>query len=126
MIAFKAGPALERIMVPGASGHILIHVQVAMCQDVESCALLIGDQDGHSVLKFLAKAHVEHAGVERTAPHTYVTPAWARERACSRARKDQIGSGGEHGFLRKARLYVAAKQCAVESWGNHMRTCRRC
>ena len=97
VIALETGPALQRVMVPGASRHVLIHVKVAVRQDVEPGALLIADHHGHGILKLLAKAHVEHAGVERASPHTHVAPTWPRERTCGRTGENQIGSGGEHG-----------------------------
>ena len=83
-------------MVPRAPGQVLIHVQVAMRQDVQAGALLVADQHRHGVLKFLAEAHVEHAGVERAAPHAGVEPAGARKRSGGGAGQNQIGGGGEH------------------------------
>jgi len=81
----------------------------------QSGALLIVDQHGQGVLKFLAKANVEHAGVERAAPHAHVEPARSRKRARHGARKNQIGGSGEHGFLQSA-LYFP--QCSARSESN--------
>ena len=106
MVALEAGPALQRVMMPGAPRHIFIHVQVAVRQDVQSSALLITYHHGHRVLKLLAKAHVEHAGVERASPHAHVTPAGTRKRPRGCTGENQIGGSGEHGFLQTPELYV--------------------
>ena len=71
----KPGPALQRVVVPGAARHVLVAVKVAVREQVEPGALLVADDDGHRVLELLAKADVEHAGVERLAPHADVEPA---------------------------------------------------
>ena len=75
MIALKTRPALQRIMMPGASRQIFIHVQIAMRQNVEAGALLVANQHRHRILKFLAKPDIQHAGVERLPPHAGVIPA---------------------------------------------------
>ena len=88
VVAGKTGPTLQRVMVPGAARHVLIHVQVAVGQNVEPGAFLITDDDGHRVLKFFAKPDVEHAGVELAAPHAYVKPARAWKRSGGGAGKN--------------------------------------
>src|SRR2546423_607747 len=105
IVPFKAGPALKGVVVPRAACHVLIEVKVAVGEDVEPSALLITYHDRQRVLKLLAKADIEHAGVERAAPHAYVEPARPWKRARDSARKYQVGGGGEHGFLRSA-LYI--------------------
>src|SRR5207237_5955591 len=105
IVPFKAGPALERVVVPRAACHVLIEVKVAVREDVEPRSLLITDHHRQRVLKLLAKADIEHAGVQRAAPHTHVEPAWSRKRASDSAWKNQVGGGSEHGFLRSA-LYI--------------------
>ncbi len=79
MIAFEAGPSLEWVMMPGAAGEVFVYVKVAVAENVEAGAFLIADDDGERVLKFFAKADIEHAGVERTAPHGNVKPTGAGE-----------------------------------------------
>src|SRR5215469_18310722 len=86
-------------MMPGAPCHILIHVQVAVRQNVQAGAFLIADEHGHRILKLLAKAHVEHAGVQWTTPHTYVKPTRPRKRSRGRARQHQVGGSSEHDIL---------------------------
>src|SRR5579863_7939736 len=78
VVAFKAGPALQRIVMPGAAGEILVDVEVAMIENVEAGALLVSDNDRHRVLEFLAEVNVQQAGIERAAPHADVEPAGAR------------------------------------------------
>src|SRR5258708_23427434 len=73
-------------------------MQVSMAEDVEAGALLIADHYGHGVLKFFAEANVQHASIQRTAPHADVVPAWTRERSRSRARQNQVSSSCK--FLR--------------------------
>ncbi len=68
VVAFEPGPALQRVVVPRAPGQVLVHVQVAMGEDVQAGALLVADQHGHGVLKFLAEAHVQHARIEAGVP----------------------------------------------------------
>ncbi len=84
--------------MPRAAGQVLVDVQIAVRQNVEPGALLIADHDGHRVLKLLAEADVEHAGIERPSPHAHVEPARARKRSGGRAGKNQIGGCGEHSF----------------------------
>src|SRR5260370_619037 len=59
---------------------VAIEVKVAVREDVEPSAPLITYHDRQRVLKLLAKADIEHAGVERAAPHAHVEPAWSRKR----------------------------------------------
>src|SRR5947207_7439869 len=83
-------------MVPGAAGEVLVDVEVAMSKHVEAGALLVADGDGHGVLEFFAEADVEHAGIERLAPHADVEPAGAGEGTGGSAGKNKVGGSGEH------------------------------
>ena len=114
VVAFEAGPTLQRIVVPGAACHVFIDVKVAMRQNVEPGALLVADHHRQRVLKFLAEADIEHARVERAAPHAHVEPARARKGSGSGAGKNQIGGSGEHAFLTGIVLPYAISRCA---WG---------
>jgi hypothetical protein len=89
-------------VVPRATCEILIEVKVIVREDVQASTLLVTHHDCEGILKLLAKADIEHAGVERATPHTDVEPAGSRKRARDRARKSQIGGNGEHEFLRSA------------------------
>src|SRR5579885_3180909 len=82
--------------MPGASCHVLVDMQVAMREDVQAGTFLVRDQHRHRILKLLAEPHIEHARVQRTAPHAYVVPAGTRKRTRSCAGQNQIGCGGEH------------------------------
>ena len=93
----EAGPALQRVVVPGAARHVLVAVEVAVRDEVEPRALLVADDDGHRVLEFLAEADVQHAGVERLAPHADVEPAGPRPGAGDGAWQGEVGGRGEHG-----------------------------
>ena len=68
VVALEAGPALQRIVMPGAAGQVLVAVEIAVGQDVEPGALLVADDDRQRVLELLAEADVQHAGVERPRP----------------------------------------------------------
>ena len=81
VVALEPGPALQRIVMPGAAGHVFVAVEVAVRDEVEPGALLIADDDGQRVLELLAEADVEHARVERAAPHADVEPARAAARS---------------------------------------------
>src|ERR1022692_2508344 len=54
------------------------------------------------ILEFFAKADVEHAGVQRAAPHTDVEPARAGKGSGGGTGENQIGGCGEHVFLQPA------------------------
>jgi len=99
MIAFEAGPSLERVMMPGAASEVFVYVKIAVAENVEAGAFLIADDDGERVLEFFAEADIEHAGVERTAPHGNVKPTRAWKRAGDGAGKKEIFGCGEHGVL---------------------------
>src|SRR4051794_14675468 len=73
-VAFEAGPALERIVVPAAAGEVLVAMEVAVREDIESRALLVREDHCERVLKLLPEPNIEHAGVERLAPHARVEP----------------------------------------------------
>ena len=64
----EALPTLQWVVVPRAPGEVLIEVVVAVRQDVESGALLVGDHGGVRVEELLAEADVEERRVERAAP----------------------------------------------------------
>ena len=87
-------------MVPGAAGQILVHVEIAVRENVEPGAFLVADQRGHGILKLLTEVDVEHAGIQRPPPHADVEPAGARERSGGGAGQNQIGGSGEHDFPR--------------------------
>src|ERR1035438_5057339 len=48
MIAFKAGPALQRIVMPGAPCQVLIDVKIAVCEHIEPGAFLVADHYSHA------------------------------------------------------------------------------
>src|SRR5437667_244700 len=77
-----------------------------------TCEQHVPNLTGLRVLELLAKADIEHAGVERATPHAHVEPARSGKRARDSARKNQIGGRGEHGFLQSA-LYF--QQCSAWS-----------
>src|SRR5215831_16284434 len=99
MVSFQTGPALQRVVVPGAACHVLIDVKVAVSDYIEPGALLVADHDGHRVLKLLAETDVEHTSIQRAAPQAYIEPARARKRSGDRAGENQIRSSSEHRFL---------------------------
>ena len=96
IIAFEAGPALQRIVMPGAAGQVFVHVEIAMGQNVQPGAFLIADDHGQRILELFAEANIEHAGIERPAPHADIEPARAGKRSGGGAGKNQIGGCGEH------------------------------
>jgi hypothetical protein len=53
--------------MPRTTCEVFIEVKIAVCDDVESSALLIADDDRQGILKFLPETDIEHAGIER--PH---------------------------------------------------------
>ena len=86
--------------MPAPAGEVLVAVEVAVREDVEAGALLVADHDGERILELLAEADVEHAGVERLAPHAGVEPARTRPGAGDGARQNQIAGDGEwHGRI---------------------------
>jgi len=74
-VPFETGPALKGIVVPRATCEILIEVKVTVRKDVKASTLLVTNHDCEGILKLLAKADIEHAGVERATPHADVEPA---------------------------------------------------
>src|SRR6476620_3467229 len=90
--------------MPRSAGKILVEVKVTMRDNVQPRALLIVYHHRQPVLKLFAKTHIEHARVQRPAPHAHVAPTRPRKRPRNRARKNQIGGGGEHSLL-QPRLY---------------------
>ena len=80
VVPLEPGPPLQRVVMPGSAGHVVVAVQVAVRDDVEPGALLVGDHGGQRVAELLAVARVHHAGVERLAPHAHVEPARPRPR----------------------------------------------
>src|SRR4029434_126154 len=100
LIALEAGPALQRIMVPAPAGEILVAVKIAVRENVEPGPFLVADDHGERVLELLAEPDVEHARVERPAPHAGVEPARTRQGPGDSARKDEIAGDGErHGRI---------------------------
>ena len=61
VVAFETGPALKRIVVPGAAGHVFIDVEIAVSEDVKAGTLLVADYGGVGVLELFAIADVLHA-----------------------------------------------------------------
>src|SRR5205085_4412472 len=96
MIALEAGPALKRIVVPRASGQVFIDVEITVAENVEAGALLIADDDGERVLELLAEAHVEHASIERAAPHADIKPSGSWKRAGDSGRQNKARGSCEH------------------------------
>ena len=81
MIAFESGPALQRIVMPGAAGQVLVDVEIGMIQNIQAGALLIADHNRQRILELLAEANIQHAGVERASPHADIEPARTGKRA---------------------------------------------
>jgi hypothetical protein len=73
-------------MVPAAAGEVLVAMEVAVREDVQAGAFLVADDHREGILELLAEADVEHAGVERPAPHAGVEPARTRPGTGDRAR----------------------------------------
>src|SRR5438445_4257312 len=110
MISLEAGPTLQRIVMPRTSRQILIDMQVPVGEHIETSALLVADDHRHGILKFLAETNVQHATIQRTAPHADVVPARPRKRSRSRAGQNQIGGSGKH-VIPPMALYC---RCAFE------------
>src|SRR5262245_40156024 len=96
VVAFESRPSLQWIVMPRATGEVLVDVKIAVREDIEAGALLIADDDGDRILEFLAKTNVEHARVERPPPHRHIEPSRARKGSGRGARKDEVGRRGEH------------------------------
>jgi hypothetical protein len=90
IVAREAGPSLQRVVMPAAAGEVLVAVKVAVGENVEPGPLLVADDHGEGVLEFLAEADVQHAGVERPAPHADVEPPRPRPRPGYRAGQDDV------------------------------------
>src|SRR5208282_3699516 len=99
ILAGEAAPALQRVVVPGAAGHVVVAVQVAVGENVEAGAFLVAEDGGQGVLEFLAEAHIHETGIQGPAPHAEVEPAWARPRAGNGTRKNPLCSDSEHSPL---------------------------
>src|SRR5918992_817428 len=82
--------------MPRAAGEVLVEVVVAVREDVETGALLVGDHGGVRVEELLAEADVEQRRVERPAPQPAVVPAWPRPGAGDGGREHQVLGGREH------------------------------
>ena len=96
LLVLEALPALQRVVVPRAAGEVLVEVVVAVGQDVEPGALLVGDHGRVRVEELLAEADVEQRGVERPAPQAAVVPARPRPRAGDGRGEHQVLGGREH------------------------------
>ena len=90
VVAFQAGPPLQGIMVPGPAGQVFVAVVVAVGEDVQAGPLLVADHHGQRVLELLAEADVQHAGIQRLAPHADVEPARAGPGTGDRAGQHHI------------------------------------
>jgi hypothetical protein len=99
VVAFKTRPPLQRVVVPAPASQVLIEVEIAVRQDVEARSLLVADDDCKGVLKLFSKVDVQHAGVQRTAPHADVEPSRAWKRAGYGAWKNQVGCRSKHVVL---------------------------
>ena len=60
VVTFEASPALDRIVMPASASKVFIAVEVAVGEDIQPGAILVADDDGERVLKFLAKPDVHH------------------------------------------------------------------
>ena len=96
LLVLEPLPALQRVVVPRAAGEVLVEVVVAVGEDVEPGALLVGDHGGVRVEELLAEADVEQRRVERPAPQAAVVPARPRPRAGDGRREHQVLGGREH------------------------------
>ena len=106
VVPFEAAPALQRIVMPRPPRHVVVAVQVAVGDDVEPGALLVGDHGRQRIAELLAITRVHHAGVEGTAPHAHVEPARPRPRSGDGGREDKVFGNGQHGVLFVARQVV--------------------
>ena len=105
LLVLEPLPALQRVVVPRAAGEVLVEVVVAVREDVEPGALLVGDHGGVRVEELLAEADVEQRRVERPAPQAAVVPARPRPRAGDGRREHQVLGGREH----RVRLLVVIR-----------------
>ena len=96
LLVLEALPALQRVVVPRAAGEVLVEVVVAVGEDVEPRALLLGDHGRVCVEELLAETDVEQRRVERPAPQAAVIPARPRPRAGDGRREHQVLGGREH------------------------------
>src|SRR5204863_7709043 len=92
--SLTARPPLPRIVMPRTPRQILSDMQVSVGEYIETGTLLVANDHRHGILKFFAEANVQHAGIERTAPHADVVPARPGKRSRSRAGQNQIGGSG--------------------------------
>src|ERR1035438_3523681 len=87
-------------MMPGAARHVLVKVVIAGGEDVESCARLIGNDDGVGISKLLTIPRVHHGRVQGAAPHVHGVPARPRPGAGDSRRENKVFSCGEcHGSI---------------------------
>ena len=89
-------PALQRVVVPRAAREVLVEVVVAVREDVEPRALLLGDHGRVRVEELLAEADVEQRRIKRPSPQAAVVPAWPRPRAGDGRREHQVLGSREH------------------------------
>jgi hypothetical protein len=85
-------------MVPGAAGHVVIAMEIAVGEDVQPGAVLVAEHGGEGVLKLLAVAHIHHAAIQGPAPHAEVKPTRAGPGTSNGTRQDGTSSNREHGF----------------------------
>jgi hypothetical protein len=80
VIAVEPRPPLQRVVVPGTPGHVVVAVQVAVGEDAEAGSFLVAEDCGQRILEFLAEAHIHQAGVQ-----------WAASHACSGREDHPVG-----------------------------------
>ncbi len=104
--------------MPGAAGHIFVKMKIGMRENVETGTLLVADGDRQGILKFLAKADIQHAGIERFAPHADIEPARTRKRSSGGTGKNEIGGGGEQNTLPAGIIYAdRSRQHSIRGTG---------
>ena len=89
-------PTLQRVVVPRTAGEVLVEVVVAIGEDVEPGALLVGDDGGLRVEELFAEPDIEQRRVERPAPQAAVVPARSRPRAGDGRGEHQVLGSCEH------------------------------
>ena len=112
LLVLEALPALQRVVVPRATGDVLVEVVVTGRQDVEPGALLVGDDHRVRIGELLAEPGIHHRGVERATPHVGRVPARPGPRARHRRRKHEVFRCGEQQLPpRLSRLPGRERRC---------------
>ena len=114
LLVLEPLPALQRVVVPRAAGEVLVEVVIAIGEDVESGAFLIGDHRRVRIEELLAEVDVEEGRVERPAPQAAGVPARPRPRAGDGRGEHQVLGGREHrgGASSKITVSVDRRACA--------------